>query len=105
MKEMRELMKHVVRRQPVQVNPCEFCTSTDHKTDECPTLQTDIQGDVNAVGNYQNYGNTGRPSQAVWHSSTKSRNWKNNYQQNRLSQQRPNVPQQNYQTQQPYKTS
>ncbi|CAM8990902.1 unnamed protein product [Rhodiola kirilowii] len=61
MKEMRELMKHVVRRQPVQVNPCEFCMSTDHKTDEFPTLQTDIQGDVNAVGNYQNYGNQAGP--------------------------------------------
>ncbi|CAM8902253.1 unnamed protein product [Rhodiola kirilowii] len=80
LKEMRELMKHVVRRQPIQVNPCEFCTSTDHKTDECPTLQTDVQGDVNAVGNYQNYGN-----------------------QNQTQPARPNVPQQNYQTQQPYR--
>ncbi|CAM8999128.1 unnamed protein product [Rhodiola kirilowii] len=49
MKEMRELMKHVVRRQPVQVKPCEFCTATDHKTDECPTLQEDVQADINAV--------------------------------------------------------
>ncbi|CAM8890495.1 unnamed protein product [Rhodiola kirilowii] len=103
MKEMRELMKHVVRRQPVQVNPCEFCTSTDHKTDECPTLQTDIQGDVNAVGNYQNYGNQAGPVKQYGAAAPNQGTWKNNYQQNQTQPARPNVPQQNYQTQQPYR--
>ncbi|CAM8934116.1 unnamed protein product [Rhodiola kirilowii] len=103
MKEMRELMKHVVRRQPVQVNPCEFCTSTDHKTDECPTIQTDIQSDVNAVGNYQNYGNQAGPVKQYGAAAPNQGTWKNNYQQNQTQPARLNVPQQNYQTQQPYR--
>ncbi|CAM8926145.1 unnamed protein product [Rhodiola kirilowii] len=47
-KELKELMQHVIRRQPVQTKPCEFCAATDHKTDECPTLVADDQADVNA---------------------------------------------------------
>ncbi|CAM8959528.1 unnamed protein product [Rhodiola kirilowii] len=90
MKEMRELMKHVVQRQPVQVNPCEFCTSTDHKTDECPTLQTDIQGDVNAVGNYQNYGNQAGPVKQYGAAAPNQGTWKNNYQQNQTQPARLN---------------
>ncbi|CAM8880193.1 unnamed protein product [Rhodiola kirilowii] len=90
LKEMRELMKHVVRRQPVQVNPCEFCTSTDHKTDECPTLQTDVQGDVNAVGNYQNYGNQAGPVKQHGAAAPNQGTWKNNYQQNQTQPARPN---------------
>ncbi|CAM8926399.1 unnamed protein product [Rhodiola kirilowii] len=103
LKEMRELMKHVVRRQPVQVNPCEFCTSTDHKTEECPTLQTDVQGDVNAVGNYQNYGNQPGPVRQYGAAAPNQGAWRNNYQQNQTQQARPNMPQQNRQTQPPYR--
>ncbi|CAM8948269.1 unnamed protein product [Rhodiola kirilowii] len=101
LKEMRELMKHVVRRQPVQVKPCEFCTSTDHKTDKCPTLQTDVQADVNAVGNYQNYGNQPGPVKQYGTTAPNQGTWRNNTQQHQPA--RPNVPQQNYQTQQPYR--
>ncbi|CAM8986905.1 unnamed protein product [Rhodiola kirilowii] len=104
LKEMRELMKHVVRRQSVQDKPCEFCTSTDHKTDECPTLQTDVQADVNAVGNYQNYGNQPGPVKQYGATAPNQGTWRNNTQQHQPA--RPNVPHQNYQnyqTQQPYR--
>ncbi|CAM8882848.1 unnamed protein product [Rhodiola kirilowii] len=101
LKEMRELMKHVVRRQPVQVKPCEFCTATDHKTDECPTLQEDLQADINAVGNYQNYGNQPRPVRqygaATPNQGANGQTWRNNNQQQQPVRQ--NIPQQ---TQQPY---
>ncbi|CAM8987450.1 unnamed protein product [Rhodiola kirilowii] len=103
LKEMRELMKHVVRRTPVQAKPCEFCTSTEHKTDKCPTLQTDVQADVNAVGNYQSYGNQPSPVKQYGAAAPNQGAWRNNYQQNQTQQARPNVPQQNQQTQQPYR--
>ncbi|CAM8975499.1 unnamed protein product [Rhodiola kirilowii] len=78
---MRELMKHVVRRTPVQVKPCEFCTSTEHKTDECPTLQTDVQADVNAVGNYQNFDNQPGPVKQYGAAAPNQGTWRNNNQQ------------------------
>ncbi|CAM8911482.1 unnamed protein product [Rhodiola kirilowii] len=99
MKEMRELMKHVVRRQPVQVKPCEFCAATDHKTDECPTLVADNQADVNAVGNYQSYGNQPGPVRqhdaAAPNQGANGQLWRNNNQQHQPARQ--NVPQQPYQ--------
>ncbi|CAM8953549.1 unnamed protein product [Rhodiola kirilowii] len=54
-------MQHVIRRQPVQTKPCGFCAATDHRTDECPTLVEDDQAEVNAVGDYQGYGNRPGP--------------------------------------------
>ncbi|CAM8900288.1 unnamed protein product [Rhodiola kirilowii] len=38
MKQLKEMMIQIIRRQPVPVKPCEFCGSTEHKTDTCPTL-------------------------------------------------------------------
>ncbi|CAM8923581.1 unnamed protein product [Rhodiola kirilowii] len=103
MKEMRELMQHVIRRQPVQVKPCEFCAATDHKTDECPTLVADNQADVNAVGNYQSYGNQPGPVRqygaAAPNQGTNGQPWRSNNQQNQAQPARQNAPQQ---TQQPY---
>ncbi|CAM8885213.1 unnamed protein product [Rhodiola kirilowii] len=61
-KQLKEMMQQVIRRQPVQAKPCEFCGALDHKTDACPTLVEDDQGEVNAVGDYQNYGNRTGPS-------------------------------------------
>ncbi|CAM8916818.1 unnamed protein product [Rhodiola kirilowii] len=60
-KQLKEMMQHVIRRQPVQVKPCSFCAATDHKIDECPTIVEDDQAEVNAVGDYQNYGNRDGP--------------------------------------------
>ncbi|CAM8991172.1 unnamed protein product [Rhodiola kirilowii] len=61
-KQFKEMMQQVIRRQPVQVKPCGFCIATDHKTDECPTIVEDDQGKVNAVGDYQSYGNRAGPA-------------------------------------------
>ncbi|CAM8910482.1 unnamed protein product [Rhodiola kirilowii] len=57
MKQMKEMMVQILRRQPVQVKPCEFCSSTDHKTDACPTLIVEEPTEVNAVVGYQGYNN------------------------------------------------
>ncbi|CAM8892724.1 unnamed protein product [Rhodiola kirilowii] len=62
MKQMKEMMTHLMRREPVKVKPCEFCGAMDHKTDSCPTLQEEDHGDVNALGNYQGYQNRAGPS-------------------------------------------
>ncbi|CAM8924481.1 unnamed protein product [Rhodiola kirilowii] len=61
-KQLKEMMQHVIRRQPVQAKPCEFCGALDNKTDACPTLVEDDQGEVNAVGDYQSYGNRTGPN-------------------------------------------
>ncbi|CAM8987220.1 unnamed protein product [Rhodiola kirilowii] len=47
-RQLKEMMQQVIRRQPVQVKPCGFCATTDHKTDECPTIVEDDQAEVNA---------------------------------------------------------
>ncbi|CAM8959661.1 unnamed protein product [Rhodiola kirilowii] len=62
-KQLNEMMQQVIRRQPVQAKPCEFCGATNHKIDECPTIVEDDQGEVNAVGDYQSYGNRREPAQ------------------------------------------
>ncbi|CAM8944198.1 unnamed protein product [Rhodiola kirilowii] len=62
-KQLKEMMQQVIRRQPVQVKPCEFCGATDHKTDACPSLQEDTHANVNAVGEFQSYNNRA-PQQA-----------------------------------------
>ncbi|CAM8997019.1 unnamed protein product [Rhodiola kirilowii] len=55
MKQMKEMMVQILQRQPVQIKPCEFCSSTDHKTDACPTILVEDPAEVNAVGGYQGY--------------------------------------------------
>ncbi|CAM8895729.1 unnamed protein product [Rhodiola kirilowii] len=55
MKQLKEMMIQILRRQPVPVKPCEFCGSADHKTDACPTLIKEEPAEVNAVGEYQEY--------------------------------------------------
>ncbi|CAM8943724.1 unnamed protein product [Rhodiola kirilowii] len=60
-RELRDMMQHVIRRQPVKVKQCGFCAATDHKTDECPTRVEDDQAEVNAVGDYQGHSNQAGP--------------------------------------------
>ncbi|CAM8998989.1 unnamed protein product [Rhodiola kirilowii] len=60
-RELKDMMQHVIRRQPVQARQCGFCAATDHKTDECPTVVEDDQAEVNAVGDYQGHSNQARP--------------------------------------------
>ncbi|CAM8960089.1 unnamed protein product [Rhodiola kirilowii] len=64
-KQLKEMMQQVIRRQPVQVKPCGFCAATDHKTDECPTILEDDQAEINAVGaNGQPWKNNNHQHQA-----------------------------------------
>ncbi|CAM8956783.1 unnamed protein product [Rhodiola kirilowii] len=57
MKQIKEMMIQILRKQTVQVRPCEFCGSTDHKTDACPTLIEEDPVEANAVEGYQGYNN------------------------------------------------
>ncbi|CAM8886851.1 unnamed protein product [Rhodiola kirilowii] len=50
MKQMKEMMIQLLRRQPAQMRPCEFCGGLDHKTDTCLTLMENDPEEVNAFG-------------------------------------------------------
>ncbi|CAM8920400.1 unnamed protein product [Rhodiola kirilowii] len=76
LKQMNEMMMQLMRRQPVQVKPCEFCGATDHKTDACPTKVEEDQGEVNAVDGYQGYNNRGGPNRQYGH-AVNGQNWRN----------------------------
>ncbi|CAM8998249.1 unnamed protein product [Rhodiola kirilowii] len=77
MKQLKEMMTEIIRRQPVTVKPCEFCGSTDHKTDACPTLIEEEPADVNAVGGYQGYNND-KAGQNRQYGQTSNPGWRNN---------------------------
>ncbi|CAM8957019.1 unnamed protein product [Rhodiola kirilowii] len=57
MEQMKEIMMQTLQKQTVQVRPCEFCGSTDHKTDACPTWIEEDSVEANAVEGYQGYNN------------------------------------------------
>ncbi|CAM8905497.1 unnamed protein product [Rhodiola kirilowii] len=101
------MMQQVIRRTPVPVKPCGFCAATDHKTDECPTIVEDDQGEVNAVGDYQNYGNRPGSAQqygaATTNQGVNGQPWKSNNQQHHAQKQpaQQGAPQQNQQPYQP----
>ncbi|CAM8877300.1 unnamed protein product [Rhodiola kirilowii] len=79
MKQLKEMMIQILRRQPVPVKPCEFCGSTDHKTDACPTLIEEEPAKVNAVGGYQGYNNNNnnRTGQIRQFGQTTNPSWHN----------------------------
>ncbi|CAM8951121.1 unnamed protein product [Rhodiola kirilowii] len=64
MKQIKEMMIQIMRRQPAQVKPCKFCGSTDHKTNACPTILVEDPAEVNAVGGYQGYNNNNNNDKA-----------------------------------------
>ncbi|CAM8940724.1 unnamed protein product [Rhodiola kirilowii] len=76
MKQMKEMMVQLMRRQPVQVKPCEFCSATDHKTDACPTLFEEDPAEVNAVDGHQGYSYHPGPNQAYGRPPV-GQNWRN----------------------------
>ncbi|CAM8911371.1 unnamed protein product [Rhodiola kirilowii] len=57
MKQMKEMMIQILRRQPAQVRLCEYCGTMDHKTDACPTLIEEDPVEVSVVEGYQGYNN------------------------------------------------
>ncbi|CAM8999751.1 unnamed protein product [Rhodiola kirilowii] len=57
MRQMKEMIMQLLQKQTVQVRPCEFCGSTDHKTDACPTMIEVNPVEANAVGGYPGYNN------------------------------------------------
>ncbi|CAM8940569.1 unnamed protein product [Rhodiola kirilowii] len=81
MKQMKEMMIQILRRQPVQVKPCEFCGSMDHKTDACPTLIIEEPAEVNAVVGYQGYNNNNNSNDRAGpnrqYNQATSSNWRN----------------------------
>ncbi|CAM8908698.1 unnamed protein product [Rhodiola kirilowii] len=79
MKQLKEMMIQLLRRQPVPVKPCEFCGSINHKTDICPTLIEEEPAEVNAIGGYQGYNNSNdRAGQNRQYGQTSKPDWRNN---------------------------
>ncbi|CAM8899708.1 unnamed protein product [Rhodiola kirilowii] len=93
MRQLKEMMIQFLRRQPVPVKPCEFCGSTDHKTDACPTLIEEEPVEVNAVGRYHGYNNNSndRAAQNRQNDQTTNPSWHNNSYPQKETQ--PAVPQ------------
>ncbi|CAM8996318.1 unnamed protein product [Rhodiola kirilowii] len=77
MREMKEMMATLIRRQPVVVKPCEFCGASDHKTDACPTLYEEDPVEVNAIDGHQAYNNRSGPNQ-VYGRAPPGQDWRNN---------------------------
>ncbi|CAM8940976.1 unnamed protein product [Rhodiola kirilowii] len=102
MKQLKEMMMQILRRQPVPVKPCEFCGSTDHKTDACPTLIEEEPAEVNVVGGYQGYNNNhnsnDRAGQNRQYGQATNSNWhNNNYPQKETQPAVPQLAQSSYQ--------
>ncbi|CAM8923174.1 unnamed protein product [Rhodiola kirilowii] len=93
MRQLKEMMIQFLQRQPVPVKPCEFCGSTDHKTDACPTLIEEEPVEVNAVGGYHGYNNNSndRAGQNRQNGQTTNPSWRNNSYPQKETQ--PAVPQ------------
>ncbi|CAM8920039.1 unnamed protein product [Rhodiola kirilowii] len=93
MKQLKEMMIQILRRQPVPVKPCEFCGSTEHKTDACPTLLEEEPEEVNAVGGYRGYNNNtdNRAGQNRQYGQATNPGWRNNSYPQKETQ--PAVPQ------------
>ncbi|CAM8968648.1 unnamed protein product [Rhodiola kirilowii] len=93
MKQLKKMMIQILRRQPVPVKPCEFCGSTDHKTDACPTLIEEESAEVNAVAGYQGYNNNknNRAGQNRQYGQATNPSWRNNNYPQKEAQ--PDVPQ------------
>ncbi|CAM8999881.1 unnamed protein product [Rhodiola kirilowii] len=77
MKQMKEMMIQLLRRQPAQMRPCEFCGALDHKTDTCPTLMENDPEEVNAIRGYQGYNNSDRAGPSRQFGQTPGQNWPN----------------------------
>ncbi|CAM8951232.1 unnamed protein product [Rhodiola kirilowii] len=97
MEQMKEIMMQILRKQTVQVRPCEFCGSTDHKTDACPTLIEEDPVEANAVEGYQGYNNNNNhagPSRQYGQATNPS--WKNENHPPRMTQQAAPQPAQSF---------
>ncbi|CAM8986763.1 unnamed protein product [Rhodiola kirilowii] len=77
MKQMKEMMIQLLRRQPAQMRPCEFCGGLDHRTDTCPTLMENDPEEVNAVGGYQGYNSSDRAGPSRQFGQAPGQNWPN----------------------------
>ncbi|CAM8895299.1 unnamed protein product [Rhodiola kirilowii] len=97
MEQMKEMMMQILQKQTVQVRPCEFCGSTDHKTDACPTLIEEDPVEANAVEGYQGYNNNNNhtgPSRQYGQATNPS--WKNENHPPRMAQQAAPQPAQSF---------
>ncbi|CAM8959559.1 unnamed protein product [Rhodiola kirilowii] len=93
MRQMKEMMIQFLRKQTVQVRPCEFCGSTDHKTGACPTVLVEDPTEINALGECQGYNNNSndRAGQNRQYGQATNPSWHNNSYSQKETQ--PAVPQ------------
>ncbi|CAM8930757.1 unnamed protein product [Rhodiola kirilowii] len=97
MKQMKEMMMQILRKQPAQMKPCEFCGSTDHKTDACPTLIEEDPVEANAVGGYQGYNNNNNKAEpSRQYGQVTGPNWRNENHPPRETQQAAPQPAQSF---------
>ncbi|CAM8880542.1 unnamed protein product [Rhodiola kirilowii] len=98
MKQMKEMMVQILRRQPAQMKPCEYCGSMDHKTNACPTLIEEDPVEVNAVGGYQGYNNNSndRDGPSRQYGQAIGPNWRNENHPPRETQQAAPQPAQSF---------
>ncbi|CAM8950921.1 unnamed protein product [Rhodiola kirilowii] len=96
LKQMKEMMIHLMRREPAQIKPYEFCGAMDHKTDSCPTLLEEEHGEENAVGDYQGYQNRAGASQPYGQGPS-GQNWRNDAPRDSAHQSQQATPQSNQQ--------
>ncbi|CAM8975495.1 unnamed protein product [Rhodiola kirilowii] len=97
MEQMKEMMMQILQKQTVQIRPCEFCGSTEHKTDACPTLIEEDPVEANAVDGYQGYNNNNNhagPSRQYGQATNPSR--KNENHPPRMTQQAAPQPAQSF---------
>ncbi|CAM8886891.1 unnamed protein product [Rhodiola kirilowii] len=78
MRQMKEMMMQLLQKQTVQVRPCEFCGSTDHKTDACPTMIEVNPVEANTVGGYQGYNDNKKNKPSRQYNQATNPSWHNN---------------------------
>ncbi|CAM9000974.1 unnamed protein product [Rhodiola kirilowii] len=78
MRQMKEMMMQLLQKQTVQVRPCEFCGSTDHKTDASPTMIEVNPVEANTVGGYQGYNDNKKNKPSRQYNQATNPSWHNN---------------------------
>ncbi|CAM8890166.1 unnamed protein product [Rhodiola kirilowii] len=91
MRQIKEMMIQILRRHPVPVKPCEFCGSTNHKADACPTVLVEDPAEINALGGYQGYNNNEKNEPSRQYGQATNPSWRNNSYPQKETQ--PAVPQ------------
>lgn len=56
-RKLKVMIKNMMAGPVQRKQPCDFCCSANYRPAYCPTLHYKESGDVNVVGEYQNFSN------------------------------------------------